>query len=110
MSAPRKPPTAASLPAWLSPAPVRVDLETREGRIEALGSIATALLEGKALDVKTRVFLGAALLSWLGRGGDLEKDHLKVCAPAGSHRTPALIWSSSSRGEQDDAQDDNVEP
>jgi hypothetical protein len=100
----------SSAPRWLVPAARRVDLATREGRIKALGEAALALLEGKHIDQEVAVFLGAALLGWLGSGGDLERDHLKASGPAGSHRTPAWIWNSaSSRGQQDTAQADSLD-
>ena len=97
--------SVAKAPRWLVPAAPRVDLASREGRVKALGEAARALLEGLALDAEVRVFLGAALEAWLGRGGSLERDYLKVSGPAGSHRTPSSLWRSSSRGGQEDGED-----
>jgi hypothetical protein len=55
------------------------------------------------------MFLGSALSAWLMNGGSLERDYLQVTAPAGSHRTPAWLWTSS--GGQRGAGDSNtVEP
>ena len=75
---------------------------TREDRVLLLQETAEALLEGRLPDADARLYTAAALLSWLERGGDLERDHLKVCAPVGSHRTPASIMRSRKRNRHPD--------
>ena len=82
---------------------------SREGRIGLLVTAARALCEGAPIPTDAARYLGGALLDWLDRGGRLEHDHLRVVAPAGSHRTPSAIVReiASSRGALD-AEDSDI--
>ncbi|WP_128001092.1 hypothetical protein [Piscinibacter defluvii] len=74
---------------------------TRHDRVALLLEAFEALLAGELPCLEACMFLGGAGTAWLREGGDLERDFLRVAAPAGSHRTPAQIASvirSCSRG------------
>lgn len=74
-----------------------------------LAEAADALLAGRMPSSAARLFLAGALSAWLregGRIGALERDFLKVAAPARSTHTPARVWSrlcSDVRATGDDA-------
>jgi hypothetical protein len=63
----------------------------RTDRVRLLGEAAQALLDGRLPEPAARIFLASAISAWLARGGNLERDHLKV-VKAKSHHTPAAIW------------------
>lgn len=73
----------------------------REDRVRLLGEAAQALLEGRMPSDKARLFLGGALVAWLARGGDLERDYLRV-RQRGSHRTPSKLWAALIADEDSD--------
>lgn len=75
--------------------------------MKVLAQLAESLLAGREPPRAAAMFLGSALSAWLAQGGNLERDFLRVTAPAGSHRTPARLLSSS-RGQQPEALSDSV--
>ena len=64
---------------------------SREGRVALLGAAFEALMRGELPSPEARMFLASAGLAWLARGGDLQRDYLRV-VKAQSHNTPARIW------------------
>jgi len=76
------------------------DALSREGRIRMLARAAAALLEGQLPDPAARLYLGAAISSWLregGRVGDLERRYLQVTAKERSRMTPARLLARCAR-------------
>lgn len=68
------------------------DLEIeREHRVEMAWRTAEDLIDGHIRDREAAAFLGAAIMERLMNGGDLERDHLRIVAPRGSHLTPEAI-------------------
>ena len=64
---------------------------TRAGRVQLLGEVFQALLDGRLPSHEAALFVGGAGMAWLSRGGNLERDYLQVTKPK-SHNTPARIW------------------
>jgi hypothetical protein len=64
---------------------------TREDRVRLLGEFAASVLAGREPDRTAAVFVAGAVHAWLDRGGNLERDYLRV-HERGSHRTPSAIW------------------
>ncbi len=64
---------------------------TQAHRVVLLAQAAGALSIGAPVPTEAASFLGQALIDWLERGGDLTRDHLRVAAVRGSHRTPHVI-------------------
>ncbi len=64
---------------------------SREGRVALLGEAFEALMRGELPRPEARIFLASAGLAWLARGGDLQRDFLRVVKPK-SHVTPDRIW------------------
>lgn len=64
---------------------------SREGRVALLGQAFEALMRGELPSPEARMFLASAGLAWLARGGDFQRDYLRV-VKAQSHNTPARIW------------------
>jgi hypothetical protein len=64
---------------------------TREDLVALLLEAANALQAGEPVPVAAARYLGRALAGWLADGGDLERDHLRVGAIAGSHRTAMAL-------------------
>lgn len=68
----------------------------REGRIQLLGEVASALLAGQPVPREGAAFVAGAILSWLdqgGRLGALERDFLRVTGVQRSRKTPAKVWA-----------------
>lgn len=81
--------TTEHLAATLAEVRAAVNLDTREGRIAAIGAAAEALLASR---VPALVFVGSALRAWLSTDrGRLERDFLRVLEPR-SHLTVARVW------------------
>jgi hypothetical protein len=57
-------------------------------RVRLLGAAARRLLEWGTPE---GLYLGGALAAWLERGGNLERDYLRVTKPK-SHITPMRLW------------------
>jgi len=79
----------------------------RARRVHLLGEFAEAALSGREPSESSLLFLAGAVSAWLQNGGDLERDYLRVTAPAGSHHTPARLWCSS-RGATDSEDADRL--
>jgi len=65
---------------------------TRLERLELFEAACSALAKGEMPPAVSAKFLGTAGLAWLQDGGSLERDHLKLSAPRGSHYTAAELW------------------
>src|SRR5688572_14797658 len=64
---------------------------SRAGRIELVGEAARDLAEGRLPNQEAATFLSSALLAWLERGGNMEKDYFSITRPK-SHATPQRVW------------------
>jgi hypothetical protein len=88
---------------------------SREHRIQLIGEAAQALLQGRLPSPAARLFIGGALDAWLqqgGRLGALERDFLKVSAPARSTLTPARVHARicSARRATGDGEEATMDP
>lgn len=81
-------PTALSKALGIGAPPASL---TREGRVRLIGEVTQALLKGELPSRQARLWVGGALLEWLQRGGNLERDYFEVTKPK-SHHTPSAIW------------------
>lgn len=66
--------------------------DDRAGRARMLHAAGTALANGEIPDPEAAQFLSTAILAWLEAGGSLERDHLQLAAPRGSHYTIEAFW------------------
>lgn len=75
----------------------------REHRIELLVDAFDCLLNGRLPSPEASLFLGSAGDGWLTNGGRLDRDHLRVTQPSGSHLRVEVvaqrIRSSSTRND-----------
>lgn len=84
----------------------------RSRRVKLLGQFASDALAGREPNRESLLFITGAIQAWLAGGGSLEHTYLKVTGPAGSHRTPTLLWDElcgSSEGAQPAEDSDTVE-
>lgn len=76
---------------------------SREDRVRLLREVADALIAGRAPGRAAALFVGGALDAWLRGGGGLgalERDHLRVTPPRGSHRTPAAVARAAAQADE----------
>lgn len=73
--------------------PVRLpDGFSRQHRIQLVGEVFQALIDGRLPSREAALFVGGAGAAWLSEGGDLVRDYLRVAAPRSSHHTPQHLW------------------
>lgn len=96
--------SGANFDPWVSRLPSGF---TREDRIRLLAEAADSLMAARLPSPAARLYLAGAVSAWLregGRIGALERDFLRVAAPARSTLTPARVLariSSDARATDD---------
>ena len=61
-----------------------------------VAEVAEALQAGRLpASAEARMFVASAILSYLQSGGSLERDHLRISAPRGSHAIPKRVYAAS---------------